>query len=313
MVAVISQPHPQNVPAMSAEVITTPNSLSLKHNGGDTLNRGDFKILVDGQDKTAAFGDPTAWSIGQTLTYSGNDYNPQNPPGTIQIVYTGGGAGQLIEQVWVKPPTLTMVTSATTSTVSPTASTTSATPTPVPAPVASFTATPTSGSLPLTVTFTDTSTGTPTSWNWIFGDTGSGNSSSSQNSTHTYTVAGTYTAKLTVTNSGGSSSASRTITVNAAPPQVTGISPTSGRHNTNIAVAITGTGFQTSGTMSVLLISDDTKKNTTISGYSISVTNSTYLTCSFNLPTGAYVGTYDIQITNPDGQTSTHSAGFSVT
>jgi len=101
MVAVISQPHPQNVPAMTAEVIQTFDSLSLRHNGGDTLNRGDFKILVDGQDKTGAFGDPAIWSIGQTLTYSGNDYNPQNPPKTIEIVYTGGGASQVIEQLWV--------------------------------------------------------------------------------------------------------------------------------------------------------------------------------------------------------------------
>lgn len=99
MVAVISQPHPQNVPAMTAEVIQTSDSLSLRHDGGDTLNRGDFKILVDGQDKTAAFGDPAKWSIGQTLSYTG--YNAQNPPKTIEIVYTGGGASQVIEQLWV--------------------------------------------------------------------------------------------------------------------------------------------------------------------------------------------------------------------
>jgi len=99
MVAVISQPHPQNVPAMTAEVIQTSDSRSLRHDGGDTLNRGDFKILVDGQDKTAAFGDPAKWSIGQTLSYTG--YNAQNPPKTIEIVYTGGGASQVIEQLWV--------------------------------------------------------------------------------------------------------------------------------------------------------------------------------------------------------------------
>jgi len=99
MVAVISQPHPQNVPAMTAEIIQTSSSLSLRHDGGDTLNRGDFKILVDGQDKTAAFGDPAKWSIGQTLSYTG--YTAQNPPKTIEIVYTGGGASQVIEQLWV--------------------------------------------------------------------------------------------------------------------------------------------------------------------------------------------------------------------
>ena len=102
MVAVISQPHPQNVPAMTAEVIQTSDSLALRHDGGDTLNHGDFKILVDGQDNTAAFGDPATWAIGQTLTCSG--YDPQHPPRTIEIVYTGGGANQVIEQLRVQTP-----------------------------------------------------------------------------------------------------------------------------------------------------------------------------------------------------------------
>jgi len=108
MVAVISQPHPQNVPAMTAEVITTPTSLALRHDGGDTLNVGDFKILADGLDKTNAFNVQSAWSIGQTLTYAG--YDPQHPPRTIEIVYTGGGASQVIEQLWVPTPAVTPTT-----------------------------------------------------------------------------------------------------------------------------------------------------------------------------------------------------------
>ncbi len=111
MVAVISQPHPQNVPAMTAEVIQTSDSLSLRHDGGDTLNRGDFKILVDGQDKTNTFNVQSAWSIGQTLSYTG--YSAQNPPKTIEIVYTGGGASQVIEQLWVPTPTVTQTTNTT--------------------------------------------------------------------------------------------------------------------------------------------------------------------------------------------------------
>jgi hypothetical protein len=105
MVAVISQPQPQKVPAMTAEVITTSSALYLKHDGGDTLQKGQFRILVDGQDKTAAFGNPATWSVGQMLMYSG--YDPRNIPGTIQIVYTGSGSGNTIEQVWVTAPTRT--------------------------------------------------------------------------------------------------------------------------------------------------------------------------------------------------------------
>lgn len=116
MVAVISQPHQEKVPAMTADVINTTSALYLKHDGGDTLTRGEFQILVDGQDKTTAFGDPATWSVGQTLIYSVNSgYDPQNIPGTIQIVYTGGGYGQTIEQLWVRPPTLTASPTATTT------------------------------------------------------------------------------------------------------------------------------------------------------------------------------------------------------
>ena len=105
MVTVLSQPQPQKIPAMTAEVISNSNGFYLKHDGGDTLQKGQFRILVDGQDKTAAFGDPATWAIGQTLKYS--DYDLQNIPVTIQIVYNGGGYWQTIEQLWVKPPTYT--------------------------------------------------------------------------------------------------------------------------------------------------------------------------------------------------------------
>jgi len=88
------------------------------------------------------------------------------------------------------------------------------------APTASFTATPTSGSVPLTVNFTDTSTGGPTSWAWNFGD---GTTSTAQSPSHTYTAPCTCTATLTATNGQGPSTpaASRTITVNQAPTELT--------------------------------------------------------------------------------------------
>jgi PKD repeat protein len=400
MVAVISQPQPQKIPAMTAEVINTSTALYLKHDGGDTLQKGEFQILVDGQDKTAAFGDPATWSIGQTLTYSG--YDPQNMPGTIQIVYTGGRYGQTIEQIWVKPPT---VGTSQTSTVSPTTSattttttttTTTGTPTPVPAPVANFTATPSSGNVPLTVTFTDTSTNSPTSWNWVFGDIGSGNTSASQNPSHTYTAAGTYSAKLTATNAGGSSATSRQITVTTPPapiasftasptsgappltvtftdtstnsptswnwvfgdvgagntstsqnpshtytaagtysakltatnaggstsatqqitinpaPTITSISPITAKHGVKaVSVIITGTGFQTYGTTGVIMV-DNATQTITITGSSVSVTNSNQVTCLFNMPDKSNTGIYDVKITNPDGQTGSLASGFTV-
>jgi hypothetical protein len=101
MVAVISQPHPQTVPAMTADVVTNGNVLYIRHTGGDTLQKGEFRILVDGQDKTAALGATTSWSVGQTLQYS---YDSSTIPGNIQIVYSKGGYNQTIEQLWITPP-----------------------------------------------------------------------------------------------------------------------------------------------------------------------------------------------------------------
>ncbi|HNX17699.1 MAG TPA: type IV pilin N-terminal domain-containing protein [Methanoregula sp.] len=103
MVAVISQPQPQKIPAMTADVIVTGNGLCLKHDGGDSLRKGEFQIIVDGEDRTAAFDVPATWSVGQVLDYSG--YDQQNIPRTIQIVYTGTGSGTTIVQLWVTSPT----------------------------------------------------------------------------------------------------------------------------------------------------------------------------------------------------------------
>jgi PKD repeat protein len=240
MVTVISQPQPQKIPVMSAEIVNTTTELYLKHDGGDTLQRGEFKILVDGQDKTAAFGDPANWSIGQSLEYSG--YDPQNMPGTIQIVYTGGSYGQTIEQLWVNPPTLTVSPTTTTT------NTTTATPTPVPAPVANFTGTPLTGSTPLSVAFTDTSTNSPTSWAWNFGD-GNFTGNTTQNPTHIYTSVGTYTVTLNATNAAGSNTFSRAgyivVTQVAPVANFTG-TPLTGSAPLSVAFTDTSTNSPTS-------------------------------------------------------------------
>jgi len=109
MVAVISQPQPQKVPALDAEVTATSTALVIMHDGGDSLRTGDFAILVDGVNMTSSFtksgADPAIWNIGESLTFSA--YNPLHPPKTIQIVYTEGGSGSTITQLWVPTPTPT--------------------------------------------------------------------------------------------------------------------------------------------------------------------------------------------------------------
>jgi PKD repeat protein len=191
--AVASHPLPLKTPALSADVVTAGTSIQLRHTGGDPVERSSLRILVDGADKTGSFtigGSSTwqVWSIGDTLTYAVPAGGVM--PSGIQLVYTGGSSGQVI-QSWGASALVT-------SPVPP------GTTIPVPAaPVkASFSRFPATGTVPLTVQFTDGSTGPVASWSWTFGD---GTSSALQSPTHTYTDTGWRTVTLTVTNSSGGS------------------------------------------------------------------------------------------------------------
>ena len=221
-VFITSQPPPQNIPAVSAVISSTGNTLHIYHAGGDFLPIGEMAILFDGSsvNRNSLFsndGNPswTSWSIGQSLDYTVPAGTPL--PGKVQIIYTGTGSGSILAQTdfnagalttgptWTFTGTATATTTSTSSTT-----TTTTTPTPVPLPVANFTAVPAapqSGYIPLTVQFTDTSTGPVAAWNWSFGD---GNSSLVQNPAHNYVSSGNYSVSLTVTNAYGSSTKTRT-------------------------------------------------------------------------------------------------------
>jgi len=99
--AILSNPVPQKIPALNIDVKNTSSTVYLTHNGGDSLHKGEYRILVDGQDRTTSFlkGGTAAgdWSAGETL-----EYKPSNGkiPGSFQIVYTGGGISQVLVQVF---------------------------------------------------------------------------------------------------------------------------------------------------------------------------------------------------------------------
>src|SRR5690606_21274752 len=91
------------------------------------------------------------------------------------------------------------------------------------------------------------SDGTITSYEWDFGD---GNSSAAPSPEHTYAEGGTYQVELTVTDDDGATSAiTQEVTVEAPipAPAITQITPAQGDVGT--PVAILGTGFV--GTTSV--------------------------------------------------------------
>ena len=215
-VAILSQPQPEKIPALNAEIdFIGGNTVMITHNGGDALQKDQMKIMVDGVDRTSSFvlmdgNDWSSWMIGDTLIYTGDSVLP----GSIQIVYTGLSSGRVL-QSWGED-----AYAADTSTVTPTATTTApvtTTTTPVPPlPVtADFSGSPLTGTAPLAVQFTDASNGPVTSWSWVFGD---GNTSSVQNPVYTYPDAGVYPVSLTVSNGTGSSMLTKTGYISVSAP-----------------------------------------------------------------------------------------------
>ncbi|SCL74184.1 Protease 1 precursor [Methanoculleus chikugoensis] len=198
-VALLSSPPGDAAPAMLARsVVGEDGKLSIHHDGGDSLERGRFAILVDGVrrddldliDASGVEHDTwTSWETGEALVLGGV------PEGAhIQIVAGGVsrtgstwllhdfGNGSAAEQVPL---------------------------------VAGFTADPTSGPAPLPVQFTDTSAGGATSWSWSFGD---GGTSTAQNPIYVYVNPGTYTVTLTANNARGNDTETKPGYITVATP-----------------------------------------------------------------------------------------------
>ncbi len=242
-VAILSQPHPEKIPALNVDITTIGRTIQISHNGGDSLEKADMAIIVDGSDLKDSFqtidGSPwSSWAVGDYLYY--NVPLGQPMPQGVTIFYIGGSSAQIITSMGV-PQTVSA------GGLYPTGSVT-ATPTPVPALVADFNATPLTVLTSAPVSFMDLSTGSPTGWNWIFGDIGAGNISTLQSPSHTYSTAGTYTVTLVASNAGGNSTKTRTnyITVNAQAPvaSFTG-TPLSGTASLSVAFTDTSTNTPT--------------------------------------------------------------------
>ncbi|MEN6444389.1 MAG: PA14 domain-containing protein [Methanoregula sp.] len=218
-VVILSNPTPQKIPAISADITRINNqTIYIRHEGGDTMQRAEMIIQVDGIDSTSAFSrigsDWSSFSVGDVLVYNIPAGNPV--PSSIQLVYTGGASAQIVASLGVPAPVGGGATPTASGTPTPTAS-----PTPVPAlPVnAGFSASPVFGTAPLTVQFTDASIGPVTNWSWTFGE---GNTSQDQNPVHQYAAPGTYTVSQTVSNGTGSDTMTRPgyITVNLYSPGI---------------------------------------------------------------------------------------------
>lgn len=92
-------------------------------------------------------------------------------------------------------------------------------------------------------------------------------------------------------------------------PQVTGISPATGSSGSTVSITnLSGHNFATSPAPSVRL----QKGTTSINATAISAVSSSQIQCTFNLA-GAETGSWDVVVTNPDGQYGTGAGLFTVT
>ena len=99
-VVLLSAPQPQKTPAINADITRIGNTIYIRHDGGDTLQFSQTRIVVNGSDKTGSFlQSGSVWSsfgVGDTLT---NDQLVKNI--SILFVYTGGSWEQAITTLTV--------------------------------------------------------------------------------------------------------------------------------------------------------------------------------------------------------------------
>lgn len=102
-VVIFSNPTPQKIPAISADITRAGQTIYIRHEGGDTLQRAETIILVDGIDSTGSFSRTgsgwSSFSVGDILVYTIPAAN--KIPESIQLVYTGGASPQIVASLGV--------------------------------------------------------------------------------------------------------------------------------------------------------------------------------------------------------------------
>jgi hypothetical protein len=100
-VLLISQTSPQKIPNVNFMTGTDDSgNMYLLHNGGDTLVRGCFTVVVDNRirnDFTIPDGDPNVWSFGKNLVIPPDASSlPSSSPHTVSITYNATGGAVVL-------------------------------------------------------------------------------------------------------------------------------------------------------------------------------------------------------------------------
>jgi hypothetical protein len=100
-----------------------------------------------------------------------------------------------------------------------------------------------------------------------------------------------------------------TITTAPLPaPTVTGVVPGSGMAGMTVNISsITGTNFRTGATVRLA------RGSTTITGSDVTTASASNISCRFGILPSAEIGTWNVTVINPDGQSGTFANGFTVT
>lgn len=95
-VYLFSQPVPQKIPNLNFMTGTNSDKtiLYIYHNGGDTLNAGEFSVMLDGVPASYIVSGGGSWSLGKNLEVA---ITPATMPQSVQLVYnssvSSGGPG----------------------------------------------------------------------------------------------------------------------------------------------------------------------------------------------------------------------------
>ena len=87
---------PEKIPEFRASLANTSTSLTLHHDGGESIPRSSFIILVNGNPTNYVSSNASSqdWSIDETLTFY--SYDPSTPLPDVKIVYNGSAGERVL-------------------------------------------------------------------------------------------------------------------------------------------------------------------------------------------------------------------------